>query len=149
MGADGKAQVKADIDLAISKSNEFWRIASQNSNPDGDPTAVWASMTAAWLIDQFLPEHDWDFKSRPELIQRYGSLQTRNLGNLNFGAVLAALGASYYLTQNAAGIAQLGINIRYSQGIPLFVFPYGDSVQDAAQIRKGYDLVTSHPECLQ
>jgi hypothetical protein len=49
-----------------------------------------------------------------------------------------SLGVSYYWTQNAAGIYQaFGIG-KYTQGIPLLLFPYGDSAADAAIIQQGF-----------
>ena len=90
-----------------------------------------------YLTAQFAVRGPWDYKNDPQ----YGS-SARDFGNFDFGAVLASTGATYYQTQNAAGVAQIGICIfggACGTGVPGFVFPYGDQVGDAAQIKKGWN----------
>jgi RHS repeat-associated protein len=89
-----------------------------------------------YLTAQFAPRGAWDYKSDPQ----YGP-SARDFGNFNFGAVLASTGATYYQTQNAAGVAQIGICIfggACGTGVSGFVFPYGDQVGDASLIKKGW-----------
>jgi RHS repeat-associated protein len=105
-----------------------------------DPEGGGASGVLAflgYLTAQFAPGGAWDYKSQTQ----YGS-SAQNFGNFNFGAVMASLGASYYQTQNAAGVAQIGICLfggACGTGVPGVVFPFGDQVSDAAQIKQGWN----------
>jgi hypothetical protein len=76
----------------------------------------------------------WDYRTN------FGQ-QYDDFGNFNFGATAAAMGATYYETQNAAGIYD---HSGKSEGIPFFKWPYGDDVDGAKQVQAGYDYVKHH-----
>jgi hypothetical protein len=91
-----------------------------------------------------VPGGAWDYKSQfSPSSQGYDYNLAMVFGNFDFGAVLSGLGFNYYLTQNAAGIAQIGICFSggaCGSGVPGFVFPFGDQVGDAAEIKQGLDF---------
>jgi hypothetical protein len=83
---------------------------------------------------------DWDYKAnyKPGADQD----KAKDFVNFNFGAVLESLGFSYFFTQNAAGVAQIGICKKGGYcgvGIPGVVFPFGDSIDDAVNVKRGFD----------
>lgn len=73
------------------------------------------------------------------------ALRRRIFGNFAFGAVMGASGLSYYEAQNAAGVAQIIFHAigkgAPGQGVPVFHYPYGDQVQDAVDVQRGYEYV--------
>ena len=105
----------------------------------GDPNAIWTFF--GFLAAKFAPGGDWDYK------KNYSSggqdrQVAQDFGNFDFGAVLESLGFSYAFTQNAAGVAQIGICMSggaCGKGIPLIQYPFGDQLLDAAVVHKGWD----------
>jgi RHS repeat-associated protein len=93
----------------------------------------------------FWPGHAWDYKSQYPRGDVQSVTQARIFGNFAFGAVMRAGGLSYYEAQNAAGAAQIIFHIigkgAPGQGTPLLRYPYGDQVQDALDIERGYNYV--------
>lgn len=76
----------------------------------------------------------WDYK-------RHGS-QYEDFGNFNCGAVTAAMGMPYYVSQNAAGIYQQWKGAAADgTGTPILKWPYGDATTDAQQIQRGRQYV--------
>jgi RHS repeat-associated protein len=63
---------------------------------------------AGYLSAQFAPGGAWDYK-KDYVPGTTDQAQARIFGNFDFGAVLESLGFSYYATQNAAGVEQIGI----------------------------------------
>jgi RHS repeat-associated protein len=96
---------------------------------------------AAFLTVMFWKGGPWDYKKEYNNTPYYD--QAKDFGNFDFGAVMASLGLNYYLTQNAAGTAQIAICLTGGNcdgtGIPLFTYPYGDQASDAAVIKQGFD----------
>ena len=117
-----------------------------------------AAMAAvgAYLVNNFREMGAFDYKYQ-YLINHPGIDTTtdpgyqgaRILGNFAYGATLASLGASYYITQGAGGMAQTAICLAGGScgtGAPLGSidlvlgsYPYGDQVEDAQDIQKGYN----------
>ena len=96
------------------------------------------------LVNQFRPKETWDYKNnfQPGTAARK---QAQDFGNFAFGAVLASEGYDYYQTQNAAGIAQIGIHATggaAGTGIPGLIWPYGDQEADALEVLQGWLYVT-------
>jgi RHS repeat-associated protein len=129
LGGLDAIQIQKNVDAAQRAFNG----AVAMPDPEGTGAGVYAFL--GYLTAQFEPGGEWDYKNR------YGS-GARNFGNFDFGAVLASLGASYYETQNAAGITQIAIcalGKACGRGVPALVFPYGDQIEDAAQIKAGWN----------
>lgn len=94
-----------------------------------------------FLTGQFAPGGAWDYKKNYP--KGTGDQENaRAFGNFDFGAVLESFGFSYFFTQNAAGIAQIGICLSggaCGTGIPGVQYPYGDQISDAADVKKGFN----------
>jgi RHS repeat-associated protein len=94
-----------------------------------------------YLTAQFAPGGAWDYKSQ----YTPGTANYKNamvFGNFDFGAILQSLGFSYYMTQNAAGVAQIVIcnfGGACGTGIPGLQYPFGDQLNDAVDVRKGFN----------
>jgi hypothetical protein len=121
----------------INEAHQFYD--SQQTDPNAALTAL-----VGFFIGKFSPGGDWDYK------KNYAGDSSQQesakvFGNFNFGAVLASFGATYTFTQNAAGVAQLGICLTggsCGMGAPLVVFPYGDQIDDATSIEQGFNYGT-------
>jgi hypothetical protein len=133
-------QIAQNVAAAQAESDLLWQQAQDTASkdPSGDTSAdsLYAGWMAGWLAQQF--EGAWNYKGNPALQAQNTGFNLRDYGNFNFGAVMEGLGASYYFAQNAAGIAQLFINIKWSSGVPAVLWPYGDSTVDAQNIWNGY-----------
>ena len=56
--------------------------------------------------------------------------------------MLESLGFSYFFTQNAAGVAQIGICLfggARGTGVPGVVYPFGDEIDDAIFVQIGWN----------
>jgi RHS repeat-associated protein len=127
-------QIQQNVDTA----NLFFDLQLQLSN-GGAEGALPALL--GFLTGKFVPGGGWDYKSQYQPGTADYNL-AKTFGNFNFGAVLESLGFTYYATQNAAGVAQIGICVlggACGTGAPAIVFPYGDQIPDAAEIKGGYD----------
>ncbi|MCX6612195.1 MAG: hypothetical protein NTW74_15245 [Acidobacteria bacterium] len=130
-GGNATEQIQRNIDAAHAFFDK-----ALTSDPEGAFLALFGYFTR-----QFQPGGDWDYKKDFQA----GTDDQRNariFGNFNFGAVLESFNFSAYFTQVAAGAAQVGIWIgggAAGEGIPLFLYPYGDQVVDARDIRRGFD----------
>jgi RHS repeat-associated protein len=125
----GDDQIQKMIDEAES-------ISLNAAQAGGDPVAA----LAGFLTAEFGPGGNWDYKKNFQT----GTVahdQARVFGNFAFGAVMEALGLTYNEAQNAAGIAQVSIELRGGaggQGMPILQYPFGDSSSDAIEIQRGY-----------
>ena len=145
----GNSNPAAQIQTNIDSANDVFSTALQDAYQSGAPDQATAVASAfgqlfAYLARQFVPGGAWDYKSQfSPSSQGYDYNLAMVFGNFDFGAVLSGLGFNYYLTQNAAGIAQIGICFSggaCGSGVPGFVFPFGDQVGDAAEIKQGLDF---------
>ncbi len=117
---NGQSKVQTDV----AQANQFYE--SQLGN--GPDAALYALF--GFLIGKFAPGGDWDFKTgyAPGTPDRVAA---QAFGNFNFGAVIESLGFDYYFTQNAAGVAQIGICLArglaqgsvVAAGFPGIIFP--------------------------
>ena len=105
------------------------QIAAGNPNPLGD--------LFGYFTGNFLGA--WNYKDQYQL----GTTERQegqDFGNFNFGAVSASSGFSYSFTQNAAGVAQIGICLipkgACGTGIPVIQYPFGDQISDAVEIKR-------------
>ena len=95
--------------------------------------------TFGFLTSKFAPGGDWDYKK--DYSRKLDKTDARIFGNFDFGAVMQSLGFSLYFTQNAAGLAQIGICLSGGScgtGIPGVLWPYGDQANDARDVESGY-----------
>lgn len=103
--------IAQNVELAQQESSYFMQKAQQEAvaDPSGASAAtLYDGFMAAWLVQQFGLGGPWDYKAQQSLWpSNVGTNNLMTFGNFNFGAVLESLGASYYFTQNAAGIYQM------------------------------------------
>ena len=124
-------QIQSNIDEA----QRFYG-AQQIHGPDVALYALYG-----FLAGKFSPGGDWDYK-KSYTKGSADQAKARVFGNFDFGAVIESFGFSYNFTQNAAGIAQVGICLfggACGKGIPFITFPYGDQISDAADVKRGYN----------
>jgi RHS repeat-associated protein len=122
------------IQRNIAEAHAFYN-AQLAANPENAILALFSFFTA-----KFLPEHEWDYKHLREY--QNDKVAARRFGNINFGAVMASFGFTYNFAQSAAGIAQIAICAfkgSCGEGMPFLSYPFGDQVEDAADIKLGYD----------
>ncbi len=126
----GSDQIQTMIDQTQSYYDTSLRLDPENA----------AGNLMGFLIGQFAPGRDWDYKHT----YKPGTTDYSNatiFGNFAFGAVMESLGLSYYESQNVAGVIQIVICTfggACGQGVPGIVFPYGDQPGDATDIERGY-----------
>lgn len=68
--------------------------------------------------------------------------KARVFGNFDFGAVLESFGFGYHFMQSAAGTAQIGICLSgkaCGTGIPFLKYPFGDQIEDAVDVKRGFE----------
>jgi RHS repeat-associated protein len=122
----------------ITTAHNFYNAAMQ-ADPNSAMSALFGFFTA-----QFEPGGAWDYKKQAS--GKQNKQAARVFGNFDFGAVLESFGFSYFFTQNAAGIAQIGICLAggaCGTGIPGVVYPYGDQINDAVDVQKGFNYETA------
>lgn len=103
-GKNGRETIKEMIDAV----NKF--IADQLSNQDPEIAANWPAALVGFLTASFMEGGQWDYKNGFEEGTAHDA--AKEFGNFAFGAVMQSIGMSYYLAQNAAGVAQVAISIR-------------------------------------
>jgi hypothetical protein len=121
------------IERNIAEAHAFYNLQLA-TNPENAIVALFSFFTVNFLTE-------WNYKDLPAY-KKQDTVGARIFGNVNCGAVLASFGFSYYFTQNAAGVAQIGICLvkaSCGEGVPLAQYPFGDQVADAADIKRGYD----------
>jgi hypothetical protein len=94
-----------------------------------------------FFAGKFAPGGDWDYKKNYADGTADHEL-AKWFGNFNFGAVLESLDFSYKFTRSAVGLAQNAICAGggyCGEGTPFIRYPYGDSIDDARDIKRGYD----------
>ena len=140
-GGNGSQIVSQNVQTAQDTYNKL-----AASNPQ-DPSAA-VSEFLGWLSSQFTGA--WNYKtefatsptpSDPTGTDNVNYFEARKFGNFDFGAILQSLGFSEYLTQNAAGAAQIGICVGggdCGNGVPFIQFPYGDQATDQFDIQRGW-----------
>ncbi len=132
-GKNGRETIKEMIDAV----NKF--IADQLSNQDPEIAANWPAALVGVLTASFMEGGQWDYKNGFEEGTKHDA--AKEFGNFAFGAVMQSIGMSYYLAQNAAGVAQVAISIKggdKGEGLPLLQYPFGDQTNDAMQVRRGF-----------
>lgn len=77
---------------------------------------------------------DWDYRQQGEDLG-LGVTAWQDLGNYNFGAVMASLGLGLYITENIGGIYQIWRE-KEGEGIPVIWDPYGDDPADNKAIEQ-------------
>ncbi len=145
-GVSGPASIIAqNVATAVAESEKLWDEAQFITKADGGGVsagALYLSYMVDWLYSQLHVNGVWDFKDDPNAATDYPGASRQalqNLGNLNFGAVMQALGFSYYFSQSAAGGYQKLFIGTATQGVPFVTWPYGDSAGDATIIELGYN----------
>jgi len=123
------------IELNIIAAHEFLDLQIR-WNYEGNPMLN----LFAYFAYKFAKNGDWDYKKN--YTNEDDVAKAKDFGNFNFGAVLESFGFSYFFTQNAAGVGQIGICMSGGYcgvGVPGVVYPFGDSIDDAVNVRRGYN----------
>ncbi len=120
----------------INEAHQFFdlQVSAAKYNPDADPLLA----LFGFLTNRFLGA--WDYKKQYDSASDVE--KAKDFANFNFGAVLESLGFNYFFTQNAAGVAQIGIcktGGYCGEGTPGVVFPFGDSIDDAVNVKRGFN----------
>jgi hypothetical protein len=142
IGPSGTPDPAAQIQANITQVQQY--IASV---ADSDPGSVLPSLLG-FLWGAFQNGGQWDYKY-PYTKGTLDYTLAQYFGNFDFGAVLAGLGFSYYISQSAAGTYQMWLCANKGscgQGIPFVTYPFGDQVSDAQQIQAGFTYETKCPQ---
>jgi RHS repeat-associated protein len=142
LGDDQIQKMIADAQTVLSQA-VVGQVAHAGAGAAGGIGGYPLTILLGFLTAQFSVNGSWDFKDAPGVGQNtVQQAQLRDFGNFAFGAVLESLGFSYYQTQNAAGLAQIGICLgggACGTGVPVLAYPFGDQVSDAKVVQKGYN----------
>ena len=120
--SDASSIIASEVNAALNESEILMKQARQQGmGGDGGNAAapgIYLNYLDAWAYPrQFKSGGPFDIKSNPAAYPGSDPTDLKNLGNLAYGAVMQALGFSYYEAQNAAGIYQKYALRSYSDGI--------------------------------
>lgn len=123
------------------------RTASAFEGGRSDVTLVSEQM--GWIVYHFAPKQIWDLKVQPWLLKLgFSPAENEAIGNVHFGFIISAFGVKDTVGLVGAGLAQLAKDLLGFDLSAGDLKHFGDTKEDARNIRKGFALYDHVTDCL-